>query len=73
YQASQAWPFPAGLMVGFRATARTDTNAVDGVDLLDARWFPPAELRARATRRPLAGTDSIGDRLLRSWHDDHAA
>ncbi|KAA2253855.1 NAD(+) diphosphatase [Solihabitans fulvus] len=73
YQASQAWPFPAGLMVGFRATALTDTTAVDGVELLDARWFTPAELRDRATRRPLARTDSIGDLLLRSWLDDHPA
>ncbi|MEH0846221.1 NAD(+) diphosphatase [Micromonospora sp. CPCC 205711] len=68
YQGSQAWPFPAGLMVGFRATAATDQVRVDGVELLEARWFTRAELRARvAGGWPLGRVDSIDRRLLGDW------
>ncbi|GAB3950631.1 hypothetical protein GCM10027614_51370 [Micromonospora vulcania] len=68
YQGSQAWPFPAGLMVGFRATAASDEVRVDGVELLDARWFTRAELRERlAAGRPLGRVDSIDHQLLGAW------
>ena len=45
YQGSQAWPFPAGVMVGFRAEAESDHIGVDGAELLEARWFTAADLR----------------------------
>jgi NAD+ diphosphatase len=41
YVASQARPFPSGLMIGFRATAITEDITVDGEELLEARWFTP--------------------------------
>ncbi|WP_446217427.1 NAD(+) diphosphatase [Micromonospora sp. IBHARD004] len=68
YQGSQAWPFPAGLMVGFRATAAGEEVQVDGVELLEARWFTRDELRERvAAGRPLGRVDSIDHHLLGSW------
>ncbi|TWJ26602.1 NAD+ diphosphatase [Micromonospora sagamiensis] len=68
YQGSQAWPFPAGLMVGFRAVAASDRVRVDGVELLEARWFSRAELRERlAAGRALGRPDSIDHRLLTDW------
>lgn len=68
YQGSQAWPFPAGLMVGFRATAGSEEIRVDDVELLDARWFTRADLRERvAEGRPLGRPDSIDHQLLRDW------
>lgn len=68
YQGSQAWPFPAGLMVGFRATAASEVVRVDGVELIEARWFTRAELRERvAAGRPLGRIDSIDHRLLHDW------
>ncbi|MBO4208982.1 NADH pyrophosphatase, partial [Micromonospora echinofusca] len=68
YQGSQPWPFPAGLMVAFRARALSDEVAVDGTELLDARWFSRAELRARvADGHPLGRIDSIDRMLLASW------
>ncbi|MFG2055269.1 NAD(+) diphosphatase [Micromonospora sp. NPDC048930] len=70
YQGSQAWPFPAGLMVGFRATAVSTEVRVDGEELVDARWFTRAELRARvAEGRSLGRIDSIDHHLLGSWLD----
>ncbi len=70
YVASQAWPFPAGLMAGFRATAVSESVAADGQEILEARWFTRAELAERAAAgRPLGRVDSIDRRLLRSWLD----
>jgi NAD+ diphosphatase len=66
YQASQSWPFPAGLMVGFRATATSDAVAVDRDELAEARWFTRDEVVARlaAGQRRV---DSIEDFLVGSW------
>lgn len=70
YQASQAWPFPAGLMVGFRARAASDTTHVDGVELIEVRWFTRAELRERRRARGhLGNLDSIDNLLIESWLD----
>ena len=70
YVASQAWPFPAGLMVGFRATAASESVTPDGREILEARWFTRAELEERAASgRPLGRVDSIDRHLLRSWVD----
>ena len=68
YFGSQAWPFPAGLMTGFRATAADESIAPDGQEILEARWFTRAELAERtAAGRPLGRVDSIDRHLLRSW------
>jgi len=40
YVASQPWPFPSSLMLGYRAVADPDVPLVIGADeLQDARWF----------------------------------
>jgi NAD+ diphosphatase len=68
YMASQAWPFPAGLMVGFRAAAVTEVIAVDGEELIEARWFTRAELAEHAASGGRLGReDSIDRLLLLSW------
>jgi NAD+ diphosphatase len=68
YVASQAWPFPSGLMAGFLARAEADAIAVDGEEILEARWFTRAELAERAASgHPLGRQDSIDRHLLRSW------
>ena len=70
YVASQAWPFPAGLMAGFRARAAGESVAPDGQEIVEARWFTRAELSQRAASgRPLGRVDSIDRYLLRSWLD----
>jgi NAD+ diphosphatase len=68
YVASQGWPFPSGLMVGFRATATAETVTVDGQEVLQARWFTRAELLEHAASGGRLGRpDSIDRYLLRSW------
>ena len=62
YQASQAWPFPAGLMVGFRARAISAAIAADHHELAEARWFTRDELCEQAAGsgpRSLFNQDSI--------------
>lgn len=63
YQASQAWPFPSGLMVGFRAVAATEDVSVDHDELTEARWFTPEEVRALGDGR----RDSIEAFLIEGW------
>ena len=64
YVGSQPWPFPAGLMVGFRAAAADESVSVDGNEILEARWFTREELRVYGeTRGGLGRIDSI-DRVM---------
>ncbi len=50
YTASQPWPFPASLMLGFTARAVGDLTIERHDDeLADAGWFSRAEIRAAAT------------------------
>ncbi|MFB8351655.1 NAD(+) diphosphatase [Streptomyces niveus] len=67
YQGSQSWPFPAGLMVGFRAGAVSEHIAVDGREVVEARWFTAAELRERIAAGHVYRPDSIGKFLIESW------
>ena len=57
YQSSQPWPFPASLMLGFRATRRRAAEIRRGNELEDVQWFSRADLlsgtsAAAAARRP---------------------
>jgi len=71
YMASQGWPFPSGLMIGFRATAMAETVRVDGEEVIEARWFSRDELaRHAAAGGRLGREDSIDRYLLRSWLDE---
>lgn len=68
YVGSQPWPFPAGLMVAFRATTVDESVSVDGNELLEARWFTQDELRAYSKSTGWLGRpDSIDRVLLTCW------
>ena len=55
YVASQPWPFPASLMVGFTAVLDGDPSVrLDPVEMAEAAWFTRAEVAA-----------------ARDWTDDH--
>ncbi|QAY71811.1 NAD(+) diphosphatase [Xylanimonas protaetiae] len=72
YRGSQAWPFPASLMLGFRAhvVGRGSDAAPDGVELTDARWFTRAGLRAavEADEVRLPTRLSIARALIEEWY-----
>ncbi len=65
YEASQPWPFPSSLMLGFRAVARTHDIRLHDGELEDARWFTRADLAAGRPSLPPAG--AISARLIDGW------
>jgi NAD+ diphosphatase len=68
YRASQPWPFPASLMLGFRAEAAGDEIRRDEKELADARWFTRAELKALPEGDlRLSRPDSIARFLIEEW------
>lgn len=68
YRSSQPWPFPASLMLGFRARALHDRLTIDPDELLDAGWFTKDQL-VDPERRPvkLPNPDSIARHLIEDW------
>jgi NAD+ diphosphatase len=71
YLASQPWPFPSSLMLGFRAIARTESISLRDGELEDARWFTRADLAAGHPALPPSG--SISSRLIEGWYASHPA
>ncbi|MCL6417647.1 NAD(+) diphosphatase [Aestuariirhabdus sp. Z084] len=73
YQASQPWPFPSSLMLGFRARALTQEIRLDDDELEDARWFSADELRmagewnSEGDGLKLSRRDSISRALVDAW------
>ena len=65
YVASQPWPFPSSLMLGFRAVARTNAITLRDGELEDARWFTRADIAAGHPALPPPG--AISARLIDAW------
>ncbi len=69
YLGSQPWPFPASIMLGFRALAdpqNTWTMTPDGTEILDLRWFTRAELLDNPSLI-LPGPASIARVIIDRW------
>jgi NAD+ diphosphatase len=78
YAASQPWPYPGSLMLGFYAIADPDDPLrLDHTEIAAAQWFTRSEIcAALAAMDPAGGTavepglpmaSSIAYRLLRGW------
>lgn len=70
YVASQPWPFPASLMLGFEAEARRPVDPIAvGLELADARWFEAGEVIARSASHDLLlpPETSISFHLIADW------
>jgi len=71
YLASQSWPFPYSLMLGF--TAKVDPQHAhnapvpDGDEIEKLRWFSREELIAEAKELLLPGRLSIARALIEHW------
>ncbi len=69
YLGSQPWPFPASLMLGFRALADPNQEwelTPDGNEILDLRWFSREELRSDKDL-VLPGSSSIAHAIISQW------
>jgi NAD+ diphosphatase len=67
YQASQPWPFPASLMLAFRARAASDVITVDNQEMAEARWFTRAQIHNGEGGLRLTTGGSISRWLLETW------
>ena len=72
YLASQPWPFPAALMLGFSAEADPQPVHV-GAELEDARWFTAAEIRGQVAAGEMISSPrmSISRWLIDDWLSRH--
>jgi NAD+ diphosphatase len=70
YRGSQPWPFPASLMLGFRARAVSTTVRTDDEEVTEARWFTRDGLLAAVTAGQvgLPGRQSIARALIEEWY-----
>jgi NAD+ diphosphatase len=77
YLASQPWPFPSSLMMGFLGEALTEEITIDPEELAEVRWFERDEARAMVERSrsddPVPGLATlppplaIGHQIARRW------
>ncbi len=73
YWASQPWPFPASLMLGFHAEAETEEIMIDEEEMEDARWVHRSQLdNLEDIGMKLPRRDSIAYRLIVSWMNGEA-
>ena len=81
YIASQPWPFPASVMLGFTAVATSDNIDISQDDLEDAQWFSREQLvnfgvnnsdiaeagSADTPQYKMSSGDSISSYLITAW------
>jgi NAD+ diphosphatase len=71
YVGSQPWPFPASIMIGFRARVDPSAGAQpvpDGVEIIDLRWFSREELADGARNIGIPGRSSIARAIIEQWY-----
>jgi NAD+ diphosphatase len=76
YLASQPWPFPSSLMLGFQALAVAGEPRADEIELAEVRWFDRREVDDAAAGRGdvlLPPSFSIARRLIDGWLAETAA
>jgi NAD+ diphosphatase len=64
YIASQPWPFPNSLMLGFTARYAGGEIRPDGIEIEDAKWF------TRDALPKLPGNGSVSRYLINGWLDN---
>jgi len=71
YFATQPWPFPSNLMIGCFAEAATHDIAIDGNEILAARWFDRQTvkrlLNGGVNEISLPRRDAIAFHLIKTW------
>jgi NAD+ diphosphatase len=75
YVASQPWPFPSSLMIGFNARAAGGDPRPGDDELNEVRWFERTEVEAAARGEGdvlLSPPYSIARRLIDAWLADYS-
>ena len=70
YLGSQPWPFPASLMLGYRATAISTDIAREEAEMAEVRWYSKAEFEAACTDESLRlpNNSTIAFHLIQHWY-----
>lgn len=70
YRGNQPWPFPASLMVGFRAEALTTELHLDPDEILEAHWYSRERLLGELESGTLGIPPhlSIARHLIEDWY-----
>lgn len=70
YLGSQPWPFPASLMMAFKAEAESTDIRVDGEETVNARWMTRDEYTAEllAGRMIAPGRATIARYMVEEWY-----
>ncbi|MBC9798510.1 NAD(+) diphosphatase, partial [Sinomicrobium weinanense] len=73
YVASQPWPFPSSVMIGFTAEVKTTAFCVDNEEIKDAAWYSAKEIRelAASGQLVLSKSDSIARSLIEHWVENN--
>ena len=70
YHSSQPWPFPASLMLGFHARAKTTEIKIDPEELEAAQWFTRDYLKQNfkgSTEFFVPPRVAVARRLIDDW------
>ena len=71
YLRSQAWPFPASVMIAFEAiTDHPDTAKADGVEITEIQWFSRQEMKAAIAKAELLLPPmiSVARTMITGWY-----
>lgn len=70
YLGSQPWPFPASLMVAFKAYALNTDIRTDGQETADARWVSRDEYTAELVRGTMSAPNrtAIARYMIEEWY-----
>ncbi len=71
YLASQAWPFPASIMIAFEAiTDHPDTAKADGVEITEIAWFSRNEMKSAIASGALLlpPSISVARKMITGWY-----
>lgn len=69
YVASQPWPFPAALMIGFHACGLSEDIRLNDGELVEARWVTRQNIESREVILP--PRISVAYHLIETWFDLH--
>jgi NAD+ diphosphatase len=70
YLGSQPWPYPASLMLGYRATSLTTEIVHDEQEMAQVKWFSREEFdeNCMSGALKLPGKATIAHALIRDWY-----
>lgn len=69
YIASQPWPFPSSMMLGFSAETQSKKISIDNIEIKIAQWFSASQITemVKDNKLVISKKDSISNYLIEKW------